>query len=129
MWLWCAATLIRCRSTWSAPEEVGRPRWGRAAQGAARIVRHKLLAVVAALLEANPDDLEINDGVVTVRGSPDRCKTVAEVARLSYMAPFTLDEALGAGFDASFDFETPAGGWTQSTHVCWVGAGPRHRGW
>ena len=95
-----------------------------AAQGAARIVRHKLLAVVAALLEANPDDLEINDGVVTVRGSPDRCKTVAEVARLSYMAPFTLDEALGDGFDASFDFETPAGGWTQSTHVCWVELDP-----
>lgn len=95
-----------------------------AAQGAARIVRHKLLAVVAALLEANPDDLEIVDGVVAVRGSPDRSKTVAEVARLSYMAPFTLDEALGDGFDASFDFETPAGGWTQSTHVCWVELDP-----
>ncbi len=95
-----------------------------AAQGAARIVRHKLLAVVAALLEANPDDLEIADGVVAVRGSPDQCKTVAEVARLSYTAPFTLGGALGDGFDASFDFETPAGGWTQSTHVCWVELDP-----
>lgn len=95
-----------------------------AAQGAARIVRHKLLAVVAALLEANPDDLEIIDGVVAVRGSPDRSKTVAEVARRSYLAPFTLGEALGDGFDASFDFETPAGGWTQSTHVCWVELDP-----
>ena len=95
-----------------------------AAQGAARIVRHKLLAVVAAALEANPDDLEIADGVVAVRGSPDRHKTVAEVARLSYMAPFTLGEALSDGFDASFDFETPAGGWTQSTHVCWVELDP-----
>ena len=95
-----------------------------AAQGAARVVRHKLLAVVAAALEANPDDLEIADGVVAVRGSPDRCKSVAEVARLSYMAPFTLDQALGDGFDATFDFETPAGGWTQSTHVCWVELDP-----
>ncbi|MCY3962065.1 MAG: xanthine dehydrogenase family protein molybdopterin-binding subunit [bacterium] len=95
-----------------------------AAQGAARIVRNKLLSVVASLLEANPDDLEIVDGVVSVRGSPDRSKTVAEVARLSYMAPFTLDDALGDGFDASFDFETPAGGWTQSTHVCWVELDP-----
>ncbi len=95
-----------------------------AAQGAARIVRHKLLAVVAAALEANPDDLEITDGVVAVRGSPDRHKTVAEVARLSYMAPFTLGEELGDGFEASFDFETPAGGWTQSTHVCWVELDP-----
>ncbi len=95
-----------------------------AAQGAARIVRHKLLAVVAALLEANPDDLEIVDGVIAVRGSPDRNKTVAEVARLSYMAPFTLDEALDGGFDAEFDYETPAGGWTQSTHVCWVEIDP-----
>ena len=40
------------------------------------------------------------------------------------MAPFTLDEALGDGFDASFDFETPAGGWTQSTHVCWIELDP-----
>ena len=95
-----------------------------AAQGAARIVRHKLLAVVAALLEANPDDLEIADGEVAVRGSPNRSKSVAEVARLSYLAPFTLGEALGDGFDASFDFETPAGGWTQSTHVCWVELDP-----
>lgn len=95
-----------------------------AAQGAARIVRDKLLAVVAALLEANPDDLEIVGGLVAVRGSHDRAKTVAEVARLSYMAPFTLDKALGDGFDASFDFETPAGGWTQSTHVCWVELDP-----
>ncbi|MDE0603877.1 MAG: molybdopterin-dependent oxidoreductase, partial [bacterium] len=95
-----------------------------AAQGAARIVRYKLLAVVATLLEANPGDLEVVDGVVTVRGSPHRSKTVAEVARLSYMAPFTLDEALGDGFDATFDFETPAGGWTQSTHVCWVELDP-----
>ncbi|WP_420638899.1 xanthine dehydrogenase family protein molybdopterin-binding subunit [Candidatus Poriferisocius sp.] len=95
-----------------------------AAQGAARIVRHKLLSVVAALLEANPADLEITDGVVAVRGSPDRHRTVAEVARLSYLAPFTLHQDLGDGFDASFDFETPAGGWTQSTHVCWVELDP-----
>lgn len=95
-----------------------------AALGATRIVRSKLLSVVATLLEANPGDLEIVDGVVAVRGSPDRSKTVAEVARLSYVAPFTLDKALGDGFDASFDFETPAGGWTQSTHVCWVELDP-----
>ncbi len=95
-----------------------------AARGAARIVRHKLVTVVAALLEANPDDLEITDGTVAVRGSTDRFRTVAEVARLSYLAPFTLDETLGDGFDATFDFETPPGGWTQSTHVCWVELDP-----
>ena len=88
--------------------------------GAARIVRQQIVSVVADLLEANPDDLVIDDGVVSVAGSPGASRTIAELARLSYLAPFTLPDAVGRGFDATFDFETPPGGWTQSTHVCTV---------
>jgi aerobic carbon-monoxide dehydrogenase large subunit len=88
--------------------------------GAARLVREQIVSVVAELLEANPDDLVIDDGVVSVAGSPGASRSIAELARLAYLAPFTLPAAVGRGFDATFDFETPAGGWTQSTHVCTV---------
>ncbi len=88
--------------------------------GAAGIVRGRVLAVVADLLEASVDDLEIVDGVVSVKGSPTKCRSVADVARLASLAPFTLSPELGDGLDAIFDFETPGGGWTQSTHICTV---------
>jgi aerobic carbon-monoxide dehydrogenase large subunit len=88
--------------------------------GAARIVRQQILAIVADQLEASANDLLIEDGVVSVAGSPGKRRTFAEIARASYLSPFTLPDAAGAGLDAIFDFETPAGGWTQSTHVCFV---------
>lgn len=88
--------------------------------GAARIVREQIVAIVAEQLEANAKDLIIEDAVVSVAGSPTRRRTFAEIARASYLAPFTLPDAVGGGLDATFDFETPVGGWTQSTHVCVV---------
>ncbi|HUP76845.1 MAG TPA: xanthine dehydrogenase family protein molybdopterin-binding subunit [Acidimicrobiales bacterium] len=88
--------------------------------GAARSVREQIVAIVADQLEANVSDLRIEDGIVSVAGSPSRQRTIAEIARASYLAPFTLPRAVGTGLDASFDFETPVGGWTQSTHVCFV---------
>lgn len=91
-----------------------------AALGAARIVRRQLLDIAAEQLEAHPDDLEISSGVIAVRGSPGAARTIADIARLSHLAPFTLPAAVGAGLDATFDYETPPGGWTQSTHACVV---------
>jgi carbon-monoxide dehydrogenase large subunit len=65
---------------------------------ASRDVREKLLAIAAHALEASEDDLEAADGVVAVRGSPDRVVTVADVARAAYggRVPDGLDPALSA---------------------------------
>lgn len=52
---------------------------GRAAQTAARDARQQLLERAAALLEAAEADLEIVDGVVQVRGVPDRGVPYAEL--------------------------------------------------
>jgi 2-furoyl-CoA dehydrogenase large subunit len=55
-----------------------------AAIGAARKVRNKLLKRAAALLEANPDDLELSDGQISVRGAPQKGIGVAQVASRAY---------------------------------------------
>jgi carbon-monoxide dehydrogenase large subunit len=47
-------------------------------------VRAKLLRIAADELEAAADDLEIEDGVVSVRGSPARALSVAAVAAAAY---------------------------------------------
>ncbi len=54
---------------------------------AAGDVRRKLVEVAAAALEASPDDLEVVDGVIGVRGSPDRTLTVVEAATAAYWGP------------------------------------------
>ena len=55
-----------------------------AAIGAARKVRQKLLKRAAARLEANIDDLDLRDGHIVVRGTPDKGLSVAQVASRAY---------------------------------------------
>ncbi|NMH99953.1 xanthine dehydrogenase family protein molybdopterin-binding subunit [Pseudonocardia acidicola] len=51
---------------------------------AAAAVREQILQVAANMLEANPDDLVIEDGKISVVGSPSASKTFAEVAYAAY---------------------------------------------
>ncbi|MDP9372530.1 MAG: xanthine dehydrogenase family protein molybdopterin-binding subunit [Chloroflexota bacterium] len=56
---------------------------GKAVLEAAAEARRQTLAIVAQELEAAPDDLEIVDGQVRVKGVPDRAVPLERVARLS----------------------------------------------
>src|SRR3972149_50644 len=53
---------------------------GNAVALAAQAVREKALKVAATKLEARVDDLELRDGRVSVKGSPDRSLPLSEVA-------------------------------------------------
>jgi 2-furoyl-CoA dehydrogenase large subunit len=55
-----------------------------AAIGAAGKVRAKLLKRAAVQLEANPDDLVLGDGRISVRGAPQKSLTIAQVASRAY---------------------------------------------
>ncbi len=56
---------------------------GNAVAGAARMVREKALRVASALLETTPDDLELADGMVRVRGAPERTLSLGAVASVA----------------------------------------------
>ncbi|MFN8234264.1 MAG: xanthine dehydrogenase family protein molybdopterin-binding subunit [Actinomycetota bacterium] len=53
---------------------------GRAVLAAAADVREQLLDAASAELEADRDDLELANGAVRVKGSPDRSVTIADLA-------------------------------------------------
>jgi xanthine dehydrogenase molybdenum-binding subunit len=53
---------------------------GNAVRGAAKAAKERLLQVAGMMLEASPDDLEVADGRVAVKGAPGRGLSVAEVA-------------------------------------------------
>ncbi|MCL6563934.1 MAG: xanthine dehydrogenase family protein molybdopterin-binding subunit [Firmicutes bacterium] len=58
---------------------------GDAVYQAALMARRQLLEVAAARLEAAVEDLELEDGILSVRGVPERRLSFREAARLSYV--------------------------------------------
>ncbi len=69
---------------------------GNAIAIAARNVRAKALRVAGEALEADPQDLEIVDGVVRVKGSPDVGLELRTVAVLSNPLRYAFDDAARA---------------------------------
>jgi aerobic carbon-monoxide dehydrogenase large subunit len=66
---------------------------GNAIALAAQGVRNKALRIAADVLEANPDDLEISDGIVQVKGTPGASIPLRTVAVLSNPLRYAFDEA------------------------------------
>ncbi|MGH7810391.1 MAG: xanthine dehydrogenase family protein molybdopterin-binding subunit, partial [Candidatus Binatia bacterium] len=78
-----------------------------AAIGAARKVREKLLKRAAAQLEANPDDLELSDGRISVRGAPQRGVSVAQVASRAYWSLADEQPDGEPGLEALYYYSNP----------------------
>jgi CO/xanthine dehydrogenase Mo-binding subunit len=66
---------------------------GNAIALAARGVREKALRIAADVLEASPDDLEIDEGLIQVRGVPGSSIPLRTVAVLSNPLRYAFDEA------------------------------------
>ena len=58
---------------------------GEAVAKATDKVADKVRAIVAAELEAAPEDIEVSDGKFSVRGSPDKGMALADVAGVAYI--------------------------------------------
>ncbi|MFI0445540.1 xanthine dehydrogenase family protein molybdopterin-binding subunit [Actinomadura sp. 6N118] len=83
-------------------------------------LRDRVLRIAAEQLEASPEDLEIEDGTISVKGDRSSSTTLAEVATVAYMAPHTLPEDVESSLEATAKFTVDASGWSASTHVCTV---------
>jgi aerobic carbon-monoxide dehydrogenase large subunit len=74
---------------------------GGAVVRAAAAVREKALHIAAHLLEASADDLDVADGIVSVRGTPGRTVTLREVARVALLETQRLPPGTEPGLDAT----------------------------
>ena len=75
--------------------------------GAARRVRDKLLRIAAHRLEVAPEDLELADGAVRVRGVPARSLGLAELARTAYADVLGLPPGEEPGLEARHAHSNP----------------------
>jgi len=94
---------------------------GGAARRAGEVVRDKIVQIAAHHMEADPADLEVVNGTVSVKGTPARSMTVQEVATRAYRFADQLPVELGAGLEATIRFKpTRYPTWSNATHLCVV---------
>ncbi len=94
---------------------------GGAAREATEAVREKVLQIAAHTMEASPDDLEIADSVISVRGTPTKSMTMGEVAKVAYVNSGDLPPDVRSGLEATVRFRPkryPT--WSNATHICVV---------
>ncbi len=92
---------------------------GAAAAVASRRVVDKAKIIAATMMEANPDDLEFDTGVFTVKGSPDKSVTIQEVA-LGAHGPLELPEGVEGQLDAQCVYDPPNLTYPFGAYICVV---------
>jgi carbon-monoxide dehydrogenase large subunit len=90
-----------------------------AAIKAAARIRDKARQMAAHMLEANPDDIEVSGAEYRVKGSPDKVKTIQEIA-FALDLGFDLPGDMEPYLDATAYHDTPNCTWPFGTHVAVV---------
>jgi carbon-monoxide dehydrogenase large subunit len=85
-----------------------------------RALRDKIVRIAAELLEANPEDLELRDGAVNVKGTPSIALSFADLARIVAEEPDRLPADVDRELQASAEYDGGEGGWSGGTHCCFV---------
>ena len=96
---------------------------GAAVAVAANRVRDKARVIAAAMLEANPDDLEWEKGKWYVRGSADKAKTIQEIA-LAAHGNLVLPEGVEGHLDGECVYDPPNLTYPFGAYICVVDVDP-----
>jgi carbon-monoxide dehydrogenase large subunit len=91
---------------------------GAAARMSAIKVREKALAIAAHQLEAAAEDLDIEDGVISVKGSPSVTMGFAEIAAIASTQPGKLPEGMEPGLENTSRYVATGPTYANSTQAC-----------
>jgi carbon-monoxide dehydrogenase large subunit len=94
---------------------------GNAVAFAGAKLREKIVAIAGAVLEVDPGDLEIVEGRVQVKGSPQSGLTFAEVAHAARPGPgCRVPEGMSPGLEEQHYYVPPTVTWASGTQVAVV---------
>jgi CO/xanthine dehydrogenase Mo-binding subunit len=77
-----------------------------AIRGAARKLQ-KIIEIAAHTLEVPPEDMEITDGRVQVKGAPEVGQSLAEVALTAYFFALNLPPGVTSGLEEAYTYDHP----------------------
>jgi carbon-monoxide dehydrogenase large subunit len=92
---------------------------GGAAKQAAAQVRAKIKKIAGHLLNANPDHIEIDNGVISVTGVSEVTTTVKRVAEIAYLDIDRMPAGMELGLEFQSRYRPPYPiVWSNASHVC-----------
>jgi aerobic carbon-monoxide dehydrogenase large subunit len=96
---------------------------GEAVARATEKVVNKAKAIVAHQLEAAPEDIEVSGGKFQVKGSPDKARSLAEIAGEAYV-PLNLPEGMEPGLEEVAFYDPENFVFPFGAHACFVDVDP-----
>ncbi|MGH9114662.1 MAG: xanthine dehydrogenase family protein molybdopterin-binding subunit, partial [Acidimicrobiales bacterium] len=97
---------------------------GGAAHRSARVVRDKVIALSAALLEASEADLDLRGGQVYVAGMAEPVLSLSEVARVAYLESNRLPDGFDPGLQATEFYDPVRGAFAAGAQLAVVEVDP-----
>jgi len=91
---------------------------GGAAIVASDMLREKINRIAAHAYNANPESVRIENGVVTIDGSPEVRSTVAEISEMAYLNTDRLPPDMEAGLEMQYRHRPPPMVFANATHAC-----------
>ena len=82
--------------------------------------------MAAHLLEAAVEDMDYDDGKFFVKGSPDKAKTIQDIALMAHVA-WNMPAGVEAGLEASMFYDPPNFTYPFGSHLAVVEVDPRDR--
>lgn len=92
---------------------------GMAVYNSTQKIKEKAKRLAAHLLEASPDDMTFEDGKAFVKGSPDKGKTIQELAGAAALA-YSLPAGMEPFLDDTTYYDPPECTYPFGTHICTV---------
>ncbi len=93
---------------------------GGASMKAAKLLLDKVKRVAAHLLNANPDDVRLENGVVYVAGAEEMTRSLREIAEVAYGEPDRLPPDIQAGLETQYRYTPPPVTFTSAANACIV---------
>ena len=93
---------------------------GGASIKAAELLVDKIKHLAGHVLNANPDDVRIDNGIIKVAGVEEVTRSLREIAEIAYNEPDRLPHGMSLGLEAQYRFQPPAVTWTSAAHACIV---------
>lgn len=93
---------------------------GGASIKAAALLKDKIKRVAAHLLNTNPEDVTIENGMVKVRGAEEMTRSLRQIAEIAYGQPDRLPPGMEMGLAAQYRYTPPPMTFTSAAHACIV---------
>jgi carbon-monoxide dehydrogenase large subunit len=93
---------------------------GGACRRAAAVLRDKVKRIAAHILEADAENITLEEGRILVAGAEDKTRTLRQIAEIAYGEPARLPPGTESGLETIYRYDPPPITFTSAAHLCVV---------